>query len=180
MAKTNAEIHGNAKLAKLVSRSQEFMQQKCVSIQKRRKLESRRRPTEFTSERKKATRGSCSTATHINREGRGTHVVWTGIYFRSGSGRFLSLFPFFRSGETGARFSIFAGPRNPAFHPSFSLQEILAITNENRIYVLIRLMSLFCTIQLCQPSLLFKIGRRYRRRFVTLLDIFCRPRNRKV
>lgn len=83
------------KLTKLVSFSQEFTQQKCVSIQKRRKLESRRRPAEFTSEKKAALVARPRTKPG---ERRG-HVVWAGIYFRNESGRFLSLFPFFRSGE---------------------------------------------------------------------------------
>jgi len=112
MVKTNTEIYVNAKL---VSQSRIHAAEMCFYSEE---TQTRIAQTSGGIYKREKKSGSCSTASHINR--RGTRVVWTGIYFRSRSGRFLSLFPFFHPGETGTRFSIFASPRNPTFYPSFS------------------------------------------------------------
>lgn len=130
--------------------------------------------------RKKITRGSCSTASHIN---RGGHTL-SGRGFIFGAD-LVAFFRFFR-------FSILTKPaQSLTFLPVRKIPRTIrrpcatipgSISyNERKLYILtIRLMSLLCTVELYQSSSLFKIGRRYRCRFVTLLDIFCRPRNRTV
>lgn len=120
------------------------------------------------------TRGSCSTAMHQTGGGQRTCCLSGDLFSeRIWSLSFaFSIFPFYET----RRFSIFAGPRNSIRPPHATISGNIT-RNEQKSYILtIQLMSFFCT-GLYQPSLLFKIGWRYRRPFVTLLDIFYCPRN---
>lgn len=139
MIKTNAKVHGNAKPAKLYSSRDAW------SLLKREEMQTQITQTSggIYKREKKATRSSCSTASHYKpREEKG-HVVWAGIYFRNESGRFLPPFPFFRSGKTNARFSIFADPRNSIRRPRTTILGNISCNERKSYIVTIRLMSLF-------------------------------------
>lgn len=145
------------------------------SLQNRRELKSRRHSAGFIDGKKM----KCSDLAW------GTRCLGKDLFSEQNWSRFLfpslslsfSLSPFFRSGETDMRFRIFARPRNPArsiYRPCAArFRESLTDYNgsESRI-LMIQLISFLC--RRVNRDWLFKIGWRYRRRLVTLLDIFCR------
>jgi len=85
-----------------------------LSLEERKKeLKSHRRPAEFTGRKKREAR--LSWRPRINEE----HVVWARIYFRSGSGRFLSLFsvfPFWRNRRDVSHFFYRIREKSCAIH----------------------------------------------------------------